>query len=188
MSCQRCKPSYTGEYKYFYRSQFFGRIGGQRVCQAISYASLCGWLFQHCSAPVFPRLARRGDAIRFVLYRPRFGSRRRFASQVRFQCAKPGIVQRAAAICPLDHQERCLARPCIDDAGWRHHRKWLRDRRALLLRPNFRSEPYGIYANSPARLIRFRFSEKVSAALLEMAWWEMPLTLLNKTMTTSCLT
>ena len=30
-----------------------------------------------------------------------------------------------------------------------------------LLPPNFRSEPYGIYAGSPARLIRFRFSENV---------------------------
>ncbi|WP_038499236.1 acetyltransferase [Janthinobacterium agaricidamnosum] len=43
-----------------------------------------------------------------------------------------------------------------------------------LLPPNFRSEPYGIYAGSPARLIRYRFSEKVRAALLELAWWEMP--------------
>lgn len=45
-----------------------------------------------------------------------------------------------------------------------------------LLPPNFRSEPYGIYAGSPARLIRFRFSEKVREALLGVAWWEMPLT------------
>lgn len=45
-----------------------------------------------------------------------------------------------------------------------------------LLPPNFRSEPYGIYAGSPARLIRFRFSEKVREALLDIAWWEMPLT------------
>lgn len=45
-----------------------------------------------------------------------------------------------------------------------------------LLPPNFRSEPYGIYAGSPARLIRFRFSEKVRAALLDLAWWDMPLT------------
>ncbi|MET0950530.1 MAG: hypothetical protein ABWY17_18810 [Pseudomonas sp.] len=44
-----------------------------------------------------------------------------------------------------------------------------------LLPPDFRSEPYGIYAGSPARLIRFRFSEKVRAALNELAWWEMPL-------------
>lgn len=45
-----------------------------------------------------------------------------------------------------------------------------------LLPPNFKSEPYGIYAGSPARLIRFRFSEKVREALLNLAWWEMPLT------------
>lgn len=45
-----------------------------------------------------------------------------------------------------------------------------------LLPPNFRSEPYGIYAGTPARLIRFRFSEKVREALLNLAWWEMPLT------------
>ena len=44
-----------------------------------------------------------------------------------------------------------------------------------LLPPNFRSEPYGVYAGSPARLIRYRFTEKVRAALLELAWWEMPL-------------
>jgi len=44
-----------------------------------------------------------------------------------------------------------------------------------LLPPNFRSEPYGIYAGSPARLIRFRFPEKVCAALNELAWWELPL-------------
>jgi virginiamycin A acetyltransferase len=44
-----------------------------------------------------------------------------------------------------------------------------------LLPPNFRSEPYGIYVGSPARLVRFRFSEKVRAALLELAWWDMPL-------------
>lgn len=44
-----------------------------------------------------------------------------------------------------------------------------------LLPPNFKSEPYGIYAGSPARLIRYRFSEKVRAALVELAWWEMPL-------------
>ncbi|MEX5748605.1 acetyltransferase [Massilia sp. X63] len=44
-----------------------------------------------------------------------------------------------------------------------------------LLPPNFRSEPYGIYAGSPAKLIRFRFSEAVRAALVDLAWWEMPL-------------
>lgn len=48
-----------------------------------------------------------------------------------------------------------------------------------LLPPNFRSEPYGIYAGSPARLIRFRFSEKVRDALSVLAWWEMPLTWLR---------
>lgn len=44
-----------------------------------------------------------------------------------------------------------------------------------VLPPNFRSEPYGIYAGSPARLIRYRFTEKVRAALLDLAWWDMPL-------------
>lgn len=48
-----------------------------------------------------------------------------------------------------------------------------------LLPPNFRSEPYGVYAGTPARLIRFRFSEKVREALLSLAWWEMPLTWLR---------
>jgi acetyltransferase-like isoleucine patch superfamily enzyme len=46
--------------------------------------------------------------------------------------------------------------------------------RALLKR-NFRSEPYGIYGGTPARLIRFRFTERVREALLQLAWWEMPL-------------
>jgi virginiamycin A acetyltransferase len=41
--------------------------------------------------------------------------------------------------------------------------------------PNFRTEPYGIYVGSPARLVRFRFPEKVRESLLELAWWEMPL-------------
>jgi acetyltransferase-like isoleucine patch superfamily enzyme len=44
-----------------------------------------------------------------------------------------------------------------------------------VLPPNFRSEPYGIYVGSPARLVRFRFSEKVCAALTALAWWEMPM-------------
>lgn len=44
-----------------------------------------------------------------------------------------------------------------------------------LLPPNFKSEPYGIYAGAPAKLIRYRFSAPVRAALLELAWWEMPL-------------
>lgn len=43
-----------------------------------------------------------------------------------------------------------------------------------LLPPNFRSEPYGIYAGSPARLVRFRFSEKIREALIDLAWWDMP--------------
>lgn len=45
-----------------------------------------------------------------------------------------------------------------------------------LVPPNFRSEPYGIYAGTPARLVRFRFSAQVRAALLALAWWELPLT------------
>lgn len=49
-----------------------------------------------------------------------------------------------------------------------------------LLPPNFRSEAYGIYAGAPARLVRFRFSEKVRAALLELAWWDLPLSLLQE--------
>lgn len=41
--------------------------------------------------------------------------------------------------------------------------------------PNFKTEAYGIYAGSPARLVRFRFPEKVREALQELAWWELPL-------------
>ncbi len=44
-----------------------------------------------------------------------------------------------------------------------------------LVPQNFRTEPYGVYAGTPARLIRYRFSEPVRAALLALAWWEMPL-------------
>ena len=44
-----------------------------------------------------------------------------------------------------------------------------------LLPPNFKSEPYGVYVGSPARLIRFRFSQAIIEALLNLAWWEMPL-------------
>jgi virginiamycin A acetyltransferase len=44
-----------------------------------------------------------------------------------------------------------------------------------LLPPNFRSEAYGIYAGSPARLVRFRFTEKVREALLVIAWWDRSL-------------
>lgn len=45
--------------------------------------------------------------------------------------------------------------------------------------PNFKSEPYGIYVGSPARLVRFRFAEKVRDALLDLAWWEMPISWLK---------
>ena len=44
-----------------------------------------------------------------------------------------------------------------------------------LLPPNFHSEPYGIYGGNPARLIRFRFADKVREALVDLAWWDMPL-------------
>jgi acetyltransferase-like isoleucine patch superfamily enzyme len=49
-----------------------------------------------------------------------------------------------------------------------------------VLPPNFRSEPYGIYAGSPARLVRYRFSEAVRAALVELAWWDMPLSWIKR--------
>lgn len=34
--------------------------------------------------------------------------------------------------------------------------------------------PYAIVAGSPARVIRYRFSEDIIAALLELAWWNWP--------------
>lgn len=40
---------------------------------------------------------------------------------------------------------------------------------------HFRSEPFGIYVGSPAKLKKFRFSEKVRELLLDIAWWDMPL-------------
>lgn len=36
------------------------------------------------------------------------------------------------------------------------------------------TEPYGVYVGSPARLVRFRFTEAVRAALLDLAWWDLP--------------
>ncbi len=39
---------------------------------------------------------------------------------------------------------------------------------------HFRSEPYGIYAGSPAKLKKFRFTDKVRELLLDIAWWDMP--------------
>jgi len=44
-----------------------------------------------------------------------------------------------------------------------------------LLPPNFRSEEFGIYGGVPAKLIRFRFSEKIREKLIELSWWAMPL-------------
>ena len=44
-----------------------------------------------------------------------------------------------------------------------------------LVPPNFISEPYGIYVGSPARLVRFRFSEEIRDLLHILSWWEMPL-------------
>ena len=44
-----------------------------------------------------------------------------------------------------------------------------------LIPPNFHSEPYGIYVGSPARLVRFRFSESIREALVDLAWWNMPI-------------
>lgn len=44
-----------------------------------------------------------------------------------------------------------------------------------LVPPNFKSEPYGVYVGSPARLVRFRFSEKIRELLLQLEWWNMPL-------------
>jgi hypothetical protein len=43
-----------------------------------------------------------------------------------------------------------------------------------LVPANFKSEPYGIYVGSPARLVRFRFTEKIRELLVELAWWDMP--------------
>ena len=46
--------------------------------------------------------------------------------------------------------------------------------------PNFKSEPYGIYVGSPARLVRFRFSERIREKLLELEWWDMSMPWLQK--------
>lgn len=44
-----------------------------------------------------------------------------------------------------------------------------------LLPRGFRSEPYGIYAGNPARLVGFRFPASIRTALLELAWWDKPM-------------
>lgn len=44
-----------------------------------------------------------------------------------------------------------------------------------LVPSNFKSEPYGIYVGSPAKLVKFRFSEKIRELLLQLSWWDMPL-------------
>ncbi len=36
------------------------------------------------------------------------------------------------------------------------------------------TEPYGIYAGTPARLKRFRFDEAIVSALLKLEWWNWP--------------
>jgi acetyltransferase-like isoleucine patch superfamily enzyme len=43
-----------------------------------------------------------------------------------------------------------------------------------LLPPRFKSEPFGIYAGAPAKLKKFRFSERVRELLLDIAWWDLP--------------
>jgi virginiamycin A acetyltransferase len=43
------------------------------------------------------------------------------------------------------------------------------------LSPGFHSQPYGIYGGAPARLLGFRFSERIREKLLALAWWDMPL-------------
>src|SRR5277367_1382251 len=41
------------------------------------------------------------------------------------------------------------------------------------LSPNFRSEPYGVYGGTPARLLSFRFTDRIREKLLDLAWWDM---------------
>jgi virginiamycin A acetyltransferase len=40
--------------------------------------------------------------------------------------------------------------------------------------------PYGIYAGSPARLLRRRFPDQLCAALLASEWWELPYDVLRE--------
>lgn len=43
-----------------------------------------------------------------------------------------------------------------------------------------RTEPYGVYAGAPARLVRRRFSPDVVEALLDLAWWDWPIEVLDR--------
>lgn len=47
-------------------------------------------------------------------------------------------------------------------------------------------EPYAIVAGNPARTVRYRFDEATRAALLEMAWWDWPLTEIRSVMELLC--
>lgn len=49
------------------------------------------------------------------------------------------------------------------------------------------TEPYGIYAGQPARLVRFRFPERVRELLLELAWWDLPLSFIEEHMRLFCI-
>lgn len=41
-------------------------------------------------------------------------------------------------------------------------------------------EPYGIYVGNPAKLLRYRFDEKIIALLLQLEWWKKPLDWVKK--------
>lgn len=43
-----------------------------------------------------------------------------------------------------------------------------------LLPAGLTTEPYGIYQGNPARLMGFRFGERLREALLALAWWDQP--------------
>lgn len=53
--------------------------------------------------------------------------------------------------------------------------------KAVLVGP---TEPYGIYAGVPARLVRHRFDPPTIAALLEAAWWDWPIEVIRRAIPT----
>lgn len=44
-----------------------------------------------------------------------------------------------------------------------------------LLPAGLHTEPYGIYQGNPARLMGFRFGERLREALVALAWWDQPM-------------
>lgn len=43
-----------------------------------------------------------------------------------------------------------------------------------VLPSSFRSDPFGVYIGSPVRKVKYRFSQEICKLLLELKWWDKP--------------